>query len=470
MRCEVLILAERAVTAGREGPAAVGISGGRIVAVEPDVRRCRPLGRGRPSASPTTRSCCPGLVDTHVHVNEPGRTEWEGFASATRAAAAGGVTTIVDMPLNSIPPTTTVDGPARPSRRPPTGRPSSTSGSGVAPSPATSPTCAPLHEAGVFGFKCFLLHSGVEEFPPLDAAGLEAAMAEIARFDAPADRPRRGRPRRSTTPRAAGPTVRRLPGLPAAGGGGARHRPRRSTPPARPAPARTSCTSRRADALPLIARGPRRRGPPHASRPARTTSRFAAEEIPDGATRVQVLPADPRGRQPRPALGRRWPTATSTSWSPTTRPAPPSSRGSTAATSARRWGGIASLQLGLPAVWTEARRRGHTLADVVRWMATAPARSGRAGRPGPDRASAPRPTSSSSPRTRSSSSTRRACSTGTRSSPTPDVRSPAPSGSTWLRGGPSTSTRTPRGRLLRRGAVMTPATTRRRAACRRRPS
>ena len=107
-----------------------------------------------PRSSPTTRLeprpidladdevLLPGLVDTHVHVNEPGRTEWEGFATATRAAAAGGVTTLVDMPLNSIPPTVHGRRRCRSSGRPPTGAATSTSASGAAPSPATSTTCA----------------------------------------------------------------------------------------------------------------------------------------------------------------------------------------------------------------------------------------------------------------------------------------------------------------------------------------
>ena len=120
--------------------------------------------RPRPSSSADDEVLLPGLVDTHVHVNEPGRTEWEGFASATRAAAAGGVTTIIDMPLNSVPPTTTLDGAARQAGR----RPRPDRGRrrllGRRRARATWPTCAALHEAGVFGFKCFLIHSGVDEF------------------------------------------------------------------------------------------------------------------------------------------------------------------------------------------------------------------------------------------------------------------------------------------------------------------
>src|SRR5688500_13389676 len=123
----------------------------------------------------------PGLVDTHVHVNEPGRADWEGFASATRAAAAGGVTTVVDMPLNSIPPTTTVAA-LREKRSAAEGRVFVDVGFWGGAVPGNVPDLAPLHAAGVFGFKCFLLDSGVEEFPHLDAAGLAAAMAETARL------------------------------------------------------------------------------------------------------------------------------------------------------------------------------------------------------------------------------------------------------------------------------------------------
>src|SRR5689334_1225951 len=124
-----------------------------------------------------------GVVDTHVHVNEPGRTEWEGFASATRAAAAGGVTTVVDMPLNSIPPTTTLDH-LRTKQAAARGQTFVDVGFWGGAVPGNAGEFAALHEAGVFGFKCFLLPSGVDEFPELDADGLTRAMTELARLDA----------------------------------------------------------------------------------------------------------------------------------------------------------------------------------------------------------------------------------------------------------------------------------------------
>src|SRR4029453_12720280 len=124
----------------------------------------------------------PGLVDTHVHVNEPGRTEWEGFASATRAAIAGGVTTIVDMPLNSVPATTTIEA-LHVKRAAAKGQVAADVAFWGGAVPGNLTQLRPLHEAGVVGFKCFLLDSGVPEFPPLDDAGLRAALAEVASFD-----------------------------------------------------------------------------------------------------------------------------------------------------------------------------------------------------------------------------------------------------------------------------------------------
>ncbi len=125
----------------------------------------------------------PGLVDTHVHVNEPGRTDWEGFASATKAAAAGGVTTIVDMPLNSIPPTTTVAG-LEVKLATAWSQAYVDVGFWGGAVPHNLADLEPLHDAGVFGFKCFLLPSGVDEFPELTPVQLANALEETGRLDA----------------------------------------------------------------------------------------------------------------------------------------------------------------------------------------------------------------------------------------------------------------------------------------------
>src|SRR5690242_4111567 len=125
----------------------------------------------------------PGLVDTHVHINSPGRSEWEGFPSATRAAAAGGVTTLIDMPLNSIPPTTTLNGfktkldDAREHCFVDVGF-----WGGVVP--GNTAELAPMFAAGVVGFKCFLVPSGVDEFPHVTEADLREAMPELSRLGA----------------------------------------------------------------------------------------------------------------------------------------------------------------------------------------------------------------------------------------------------------------------------------------------
>lgn len=124
----------------------------------------------------------PGNVDTHVHINEPGRTEWEGFATATTAAVLGGVTTLVDMPLNSIPPT--IDVPSlRVKQHAAHGSLRTDLGFWGGIVPGSTGQLRPLWEAGVMGFKCFLLPSGVDEFPPVDAAQLREAMREVATFD-----------------------------------------------------------------------------------------------------------------------------------------------------------------------------------------------------------------------------------------------------------------------------------------------
>ncbi len=160
-------------------PAEVAVRGGLIARIAPAGarlagRRIVELGEGE--------VLLPGLVDTHVHVNEPGRTEWEGFESATRAAAAGGVTTIVDMPLNSIPPTVSVEA-LEIKKTTAEGRVFVDVGFWGGVVPDNLDQLRGLDAAGVFGFKCFLLPSGVDEFPDVSVDEMRAAMEVLAELD-----------------------------------------------------------------------------------------------------------------------------------------------------------------------------------------------------------------------------------------------------------------------------------------------
>src|SRR3989441_6948259 len=164
----------------RQEPAAIYISNGRVAALAPFdqiPQGCPVINAGEDSI------VMPGLVDTHVHINEPGRTDWEGFATATRAAAAGGVTTLVDMPLNSIPPTTTVAG-LKEKLAAANGQCFVDVGFWGGVVPGNTDDLAPLFAAGVVGFKCFLIHSGVDEFPNVTEEDLRRAMPELTRLGA----------------------------------------------------------------------------------------------------------------------------------------------------------------------------------------------------------------------------------------------------------------------------------------------
>ncbi|MEU5459261.1 allantoinase AllB, partial [Streptomyces globisporus] len=174
----LVLRSTRVVTPEGTRPAAVAVAGGTIDAVLPydaDV----PAGARLEDFGDDV--LLPGLVDTHVHVNDPGRTEWEGFWTATRAAAAGGITTLLDMPLNSLPPTTTVDH-LRTKQQVAAPKAHIDTGFWGGAIPSNVKDLRPLYEAGVFGFKCFLSPSGVEEFPELDQEQLARSMAEIAGF------------------------------------------------------------------------------------------------------------------------------------------------------------------------------------------------------------------------------------------------------------------------------------------------
>src|SRR5262249_38969962 len=168
-------------------PAEIEISGDQIAAV-------RTIDPRTPSPGPRTSDVgnllvAPGLIDTHVHVNEPGRTEWEGFAPATAATAAGGVTTIVDMPLNSLPPTTTMKGLEAKRRAAPIGGVEVLFWGGIVP--GNWHELEDLAAAGVRGFKCFLSPSGVDEFPPREERDLRRALPRARPPAPPPPRPPR---------------------------------------------------------------------------------------------------------------------------------------------------------------------------------------------------------------------------------------------------------------------------------------
>ena len=365
MAADLAFRARRAVVEGRETSACVVVDAGRIVAVTaydgtPDAAEVVTLG--------DDEVLLPGLVDTHVHVNEPGRTEWEGFATATRAAAAGGVTTILDMPLNSIPPTTTVHA-LGVKRLAAEGQCFVDVGFWGGAVPDNLTDLRSLHEAGVFGFKCFLLESGVPEFPHLEQDAFAAAMRECAAIGA------------LMIVHAEDGTLideHLLDGSHYAGF--LASRPHQSEDVAVERVMREALrTGARAHivhlcsatALEAIRLG-QRAGADVSVETCPHYLTFAAEQIDDGSTEFKCCPpireADNREALWEALVAGRVDMVVS-DHSPCTATLKRLGEGDFG----QAWGGIASVQLGLSAVWTGARARGHSLVDVVRWMATAPA-------------------------------------------------------------------------------------------------
>lgn len=331
-----------------------------------------------------------GLVDSHVHINEPGRTEWEGFASATRAAAAGGVTTLIDMPLNSIPPTTTLEG-LREKLAAARDQCSVDVGFWGGVVPGNTSELAALRDAGVVGFKCFLIHSGVDEFPNVSEDDLRTALPELTRLDA------------LLIVHAEVPGPISKTGISACPAGSVDATKQEGTGKKNFSPTKyaTFLASRpRAaedEAVALMIKLSREFGARvhivhHSSadslallRDAKTAGlritaetcphylTFAAEEIADGATEFKCCPPI-RERENREqlwtALGERTIDFVVSDHSP----CPPAMKLRESGDFLQAWGGISSLQLRLPIVWTEGHRRGFSFQDVARWLCDAPAR------------------------------------------------------------------------------------------------
>jgi allantoinase len=352
---DLVLRSDRVLLPDGTRPAAVAVHNGLIAAVGDDLPGAvYDLG---------DEVLLPGLVDTHVHVNEPGRTEWEGFATATAAAAAGGVTTLIDMPLNSIP--STVDTTAlEVKRESAAGRCFVDVGFWGGAVPGNLGSLAALHEAGVFGFKCFLAPSGVEEFPQLSWGEVGPVLAELSRLGAllvvhAEDGERLG----------ADPSGPRYADFEA------------SRPP--------SIEDGAIERLALLAAEARARlhilhlssasAVPHLRAAAgRMTAEtcphyltLTAEEVPDGATQYKCCPPI-RGRANADVLWQALLDGAISCVVSDHSPAPAALK--SGGDFGTAWGGISSVQLGLPVVWTAARARGVPLEQVVHWMSDAPAR------------------------------------------------------------------------------------------------
>lgn len=358
------------VTPDGERPAAIHIRDGAIerVAAWDDVPA------GVPVDDLADLAVLPGIVDTHVHLNEPGRTEWEGFETATRAAAIGGVTTLVDMPLNSIPPTTTREGFAA-KRAAAAGQCAVDVGFWGGVVPGNADELAGMVADGVRGFKCFLVDSGVPEFGWVGERELAPAMAILAQLGVPL----------LVHAEVCGPIDRATAALADAD-------PRRyatylaSRPPAaeeeaialvtglcRATGARTHIVHHSAaSALPLL-RAARAAGLPLTAETCPHYLHFAAEDIPDGSTPFKCAPPI-RDRANREALWAALAEGVLDMIASDHSPCSPSLKALEAGDFVAAWGGVSGLQLALPVVWTEASARGHALTDVVRWMCAAPAR------------------------------------------------------------------------------------------------
>jgi allantoinase len=366
-----VIRGERVVLPDGMWPATIQVDDGRITAIHVDRGTSGTPGTPGTLIDAGRAVVMPGLVDTHVHINDPGRAEWEGFESATLSAAAGGITTLVDMPLNSIPATTNVSA-LDAKRRAAQGRCHVDVGFWGGVVPGNVRDIEPLARAGVRGFKAFLSPSGVAEFVHVSEADLREAMPMLANTGLP------------LLVHAEWPALLRDPD------------PRADAMSyatwldSRPAMAEhaaidklielAALTSARvhivhlasADALSSIG-GARAGGVPITVETCPHYLTFAAEDVADGDTALKCAPPIREGEH-RERLWRALADGHIDLIATDHSPAPASLKHIEDGDFIRAWGGIASLQIALPIVWTGAAQRGIALPRLAEWMSAAPAR------------------------------------------------------------------------------------------------
>jgi allantoinase len=362
---DLILKSRRVITPQGLAPAAVFISGERISAVSP-YDRFRASG---PVVDVGDSVVMAGLVDTHVHFNDPGRAEWEGFETGTRAAAAGGITTVLDMPLNSRPVTTSLSA-LNEKRAACEGRLHVDCGFWGGVVPGNDGELEPMIDAGVFGFKCFLVHSGIDDFPAVAEKDLRQAMAVLARRRVPLLA-------HAELARAPAPVAKE----PRKYKGYLDSRPKAWENDAIALLARlsreTGCRAHivhlsSAEALPLIAEA-RRKGAPLTVETCPHYLTFCAEEVPDGRTEYKCAPPI-REAANREALWKAFPEGLIDFVVSDHSPCSPELKRLAEGDFSAAWGGIAGLQLTLPAVWTQASRRGFGLSDAALWLSSNPAR------------------------------------------------------------------------------------------------
>ncbi len=362
-------LSKRIVTPQGTRPGALLVEDEKIRAI------CRP---SEVPADAVVHDCgddalLPGLVDTHVHINQPGRTEWEGFRTATQAAAAGGYTTLVDMPLNCLPETTTVAAleEKRSSAQADCFVDWAAWGGAVADN---QQHILPLARAGVLGFKCFLIYPGCDGFTMIDQQQLEAALPFIAEsglpllvhaelagpIDAATERLRDADWRSYATYLASRPDEAELQAIRLMLRLCRQYSFRLHIVHLSTALALDELKAARAEGLPITVETC-----PH-------YLHFAAEAIPDGTTLLKCAPPI-RSKENQHHLWRGLRDGTIDMVVTDHSPCPPAMKREDSGRFDQAWGGIASISLALSIIHTECCDRGFTLDDIVRWMSSAPA-------------------------------------------------------------------------------------------------